>query len=171
MTSEERREKIIVSLERSNSPLTGSYLAKLYNVSRQVIVQDIAILRAAGYDIIATPQGYLIPRASQPRRITRVFAVKHGTDDIKDELNTIVDHGGRILDVIIEHPVYGEFKASLMMSSRSDVSAYLAAMQKLEAEPLSKLTEGVHLHTVEADSIVTLNQIEKALEQKGYLLS
>ena len=92
-------------------------------------------------------------------------------EDIKDELNTIVDYGGKILDVIIEHPVYGEFKARLMMSSRRDVSAYLATMEKEEAEPLSKLTEGVHLHTVEADSIAVLNQIEKVLDEKGYLLN
>jgi transcriptional regulator of NAD metabolism len=171
MTSDERREKIVAAIERSNSPLTGAYLAKLYHVSRQIIVQDIAILRAAGHDIIATPQGYLMPRISQPQRVTRVFAVKHGTDVIKDELETIVDYGGKILDVSIEHPVYGEFKASLMMSTRHDVEAYLDTMQKEEAEPLSALTEGVHLHTVEADSIAVLNQIEKVLDQKGYLLN
>ena len=171
MTSEERRDSILASLKKSNSPLTGASLAKLYNVSRQIIVQDVAILRAAGHDIIATPQGYLIPRTSQTQKVTRVFAVKHGPEDIKDELNTIVDYGGKILDVIIEHPVYGEFKARLMMSSRRDVSAYLATMEKEEAEPLSKLTEGVHLHTVEADSIAVLNQIEKVLDEKGYLLN
>jgi transcriptional regulator of NAD metabolism len=171
MTSEERRDRIIASLQRSDSPLTGASLANIYNVSRQIIVQDIAILRAAGNDIIATPQGYMIPRISQPRRATRVFAVKHRPEDIKDELNTIVDYGGKVLDVIVEHPVYGEFKASLMMSSRSDVAAYLATMEKEEAEPLSKLTEGVHLHTVEADSIAILNQIQKVLDQKGYLLN
>jgi len=171
MTSDERRDKIIASLKQSNSPLTGASLAKQYKVSRQIIVQDIAILRAAGHDIIATPQGYLIPRTNQTRSITRVFAVKHNPEDIKDELNTIVDYGGKVLDVIIEHPVYGEFKASLMMSSRRDVAAYLATMEKEEAEPLSKLTEGVHLHTVEAESIAILNQIEKILEVKGYLLS
>ena len=171
MTSEERREKIKVYLERSNTPLTGTYLASLFNVSRQIIVQDIAILRAAGNDIIATPQGYIMPRSSQPRRLTRVFAVKHSPEDIRDELNAIVDCGGKVLDVIIEHPVYGEFKASLMMSSRRDVEIYLAAMEKEGAEPSSKLTEGVHLHTVEADSIEILDNIEKVLEQKGYLLN
>jgi len=171
MTAEERRDKIIASLKRSNTPLTGTYLANLFNVTRQVIVQDIAILRAAGYEIIATPQGYMIPRSSQPRGLTRVFAVKHGTEHIKDELNAIVDCGGKVLDVIIEHPVYGEFKASLMMSSQRDVEIYIDTMEKMGAEPLSKLTEGVHLHTVEADSIAVLDKIEKVLKQKGYLLN
>ena len=133
-------------------------------------VQDVAILRAAGYDIIATPQGYLIPRAGQTQRITRVVAVKHSRDEIEDELTTIVDLGGRILDVIIEHPVYGEFKGRLMTSSRSDVRTYLKTMEREEAKPLSSLTEGVHLHTIEADSVPILDRIEKALREKGYLL-
>ena len=99
-----------------------------------------------------------------------MIAVKHGQNDIAEELNTIVDYGGKILDVIIEHPVYGEFKTRLMLSTRNDVKAYLDAMKKEEAEPLSALTEGVHLHTIEADSITILNEIEKILVQKGYLL-
>jgi transcriptional regulator of NAD metabolism len=170
MTSEQRRDSIISAIERSSLPLTGAYLAKLYNVSRQIIVQDIAILRAAGYDIIATPQGYIMPRSNQPQRISRVMAVKHRHSEIEDELNTIVDLGGRILDVIIEHPIYGEFKGRLLMSSRSDVRAYLEIMEKEEAEPLSALTEGVHLHTIEAESVPVLDRIEKALREKGYLL-
>ena len=71
---------------------------------------------------------------------------------------------------MVEHPVYGEFKARLMLATRNEVSSYLAAMRKEEAEPLSALTEGVHLHTIEADSIDVLNRIEEALKQKGYLL-
>jgi transcriptional regulator of NAD metabolism len=170
MTSEQRRDRIILAIAESSTPLTGANLAKLYNVTRQVIVQDVAILRAAGYDIIATPQGYIMPRSSQPQRISRVMAVKHSHSEIEDELNTIVDLGGRVLDVIIEHPVYGEFKGRLMMSSRSDVKAYLEMMAREEAEPLSALTEGVHLHTIEADSIPVLDRIENALREKGYLL-
>ena len=170
MTSEKRREIIVADLKRSDTPLTGAFLAKQYQVSRQIIVQDVAILRAAGQDIIATPQGYLMPKVNQHQRMTRVFAVKHSQNDIEDELNTIVDYGGKILDVIIEHPVYGEFKTRLMLSTRNDVKAYLDVMKKEEAEPLSALTEGVHLHTIEADSITILNEIEKILEQKGYLL-
>jgi transcriptional regulator of NAD metabolism len=170
MTSEKRRESIITDLKRSDTPLTGAYLAKQYQVSRQIIVQDVAILRAAGNDVIATPQGYLLPKVNQAQRVTRVLAVKHGQNDIEDELNTIVDYGGKILDVIIEHPVYGEFKTRLMLTTRNDVMAYLESMKKEEAEPLSALTEGVHLHTIEADSIMILNEIEKVLMNKGYLL-
>lgn len=170
MTSEERRESIVNAIERSSVPLTGAQLAKAHKVSRQVIVQDIAILRAAGHDIIATPQGYMMMSVVQPQGISRVMAVKHSYNKIGDELTTIVDLGGRILDVIIEHPVYGEYKGRLMITSQRDVKAYLEAMKKEDAEPLSALTEGVHLHTIEADSIQVLDRIERVLREKGYLL-
>jgi len=170
LTSEQRRERIITSIEGSKTPLTGTYLAKLYQVSRQIIVQDIAILRAAGYEIIATPQGYMKMRYNQMQRITRVVAVKHSNSDIEDELMAIVDLGGRILDVIIEHPVYGEFKGRLMVSSISNIRSFLTAMEKEDAEPLSALTEGVHLHTIEADSVDILDKIEEVLQIRGYLL-
>lgn len=169
MTSGQRRDKILAAITDAKVPITGSALAGLFNVSRQVIVQDIAVLRAAGYDIIATPQGYIVPGAFQTRP-TRVMAVKHGYDQIEDELMAIVDLGGRVLDVIIEHPVYGEFKGRLMLSSPSDVRAYMQLMKQSDAEPLSVLTEGIHLHTIEADSERVLDRIEEMLAERGYLL-
>lgn len=169
MSAKKRRKSIIDQIKSSSSPITGSELAKGYGVSRQVIVQDIAILRASGYEIIATPQGYMIPSAYQ-QRVSRVMAVKHSQEQIEDELMTIVDLGGKVVDVIIEHPIYGEYKGSLQLSSPSDVRAYLKIMEKNDAEPLSALTEGVHLHTVEAESQETLDRIESALNKKGYRL-
>ncbi|MGI6538197.1 MAG: transcription repressor NadR [Caldicoprobacterales bacterium] len=171
MTAEQRRKSIVDAITRSSEPLTGAYLAGKYQVTRQVIVQDIAILRAAGYDIIATPRGYIIPLSNQPKKFTRVFAVKHNHEGMEEELYAIVDCGGRVLDVIIEHPVYGEFKASLLLSTRRDVDLFIETMKKEEAEPLSALTEGVHLHTIEADSHEILNEIEEILKQRGYLLN
>lgn len=169
MSAKKRRKSIIDQIMSSSSPITGSELAKGYGVSRQVIVQDIAILRASGYEIIATPQGYMIPSAYQ-QRVSRVMAVKHNHAQIGDELMSIVDLGGKVLDVIIEHPIYGEYKGSLQLSSPSDVRAYMKVMDKNDAEPLSALTEGIHLHTVEADTIEILDAIEKVLIDKGYLL-
>ncbi len=170
MTSAQRRERILAAISDARAPITGSALAGLFNVSRQVIVQDIAVLRAAGYDIIATPQGYIMPGMIQAARPTRVMAVRHGRDQIEDELMAIVDLGGRILDVIIEHPIYGEFRGRLMLYSPSDVRAYMQLMEQNDAEPLSALTEGVHLHTIEADSEQVLDRIEDMLTKKGYLL-
>lgn len=171
MSADERRQKIVNIIRESARPVTGTYLAGLLGVSRQVIVQDIAILRAAGEEIIATPQGYMIPQNMYPRRYRRVIACKHSEDGIEDELMTIVDLGGTVLDVSVEHGVYGEFKARLMIKSPSDVRAFMEAMRRENAEPLSSLTEGVHLHTIEADDPALLDRIEEALREKGYLLS
>lgn len=170
MDAESRRENILHTIRSSTEPLTGAQLARKFDVSRQVIVQDIAILRAAGNEIIATPQGYIMPSLPRLKAYRRVMAIKHSSSDMEDELMTIVDLGGKVLDVIIEHPFYGEFKGLLMIKSPSDVRSFIAKMKEAEAEPLSALTEGVHLHTIEADSPEILDKIEKALKDKGYLL-
>jgi len=171
MESIDRRESILSDIINSKKPLTGGFLAGKYNVTRQVIVQDIAILRAAGKEIIATPQGYILPRYHETKTFNRIIASKHDVAGMEDELTTIVSHGGSVLNVIIYHPLYGEFKGQLMISSIQDVHSFISRMNKEGAEPLSSLTEGVHLHTIEADSIEILDEIENALEKKGYLLS
>lgn len=169
--AENRRQEILKVIITSNEPLTGSYLAGMLGVSRQVIVQDIAILRAAGNEIIATPQGYMVPKHVHPKRYCRVVACKHSEAGIEDELMTVVDLGGTVVDVIVDHRVYGEFKAQLMVKSPSDVRSFVEAMKREDAEPLSSLTGEVHLHTIEADTLELLDRIEKALDNKGFLLS
>lgn len=170
MDSVDRREAILSDIVNSNKPLTGGMLAGKYNVTRQVIVQDIAILRAAGHEIIATPQGYIIPKYNDSKTVSRIIASKHDVEGIEDELITIVEHGGSVLNVIIYHPLYGEFKGQLMISSIQDVHNFIRRMNKEGAEPLSSLTEGVHLHQIEANNIEILDKIEEALDKKGYLL-
>lgn len=169
MDGEKRKEKILEEILKSDRPLTGGYLSQLFNVSRQVIVQDIALLRAAGNDIIATPQGYMHPE-SLGQRPQRTIACSHHFEGMKEELTTIVDLGGKIIDVVIEHPVYGEFKGQLMIGSRRDVADFVARMEDADAEPLAALTEGVHIHTIEADDEETLDLIETILTEKGILL-
>ena len=51
MDGNKRRQAIIDILKNSLQPVSGTYLAKTLQVSRQVIVQDIALLRAGDYDI------------------------------------------------------------------------------------------------------------------------
>ncbi len=171
MDAENRRGQLLALLQANSSPITGSSLAKQLGVSRQVIVTDVAILRAEGHDILATPQGYVIP--SESAVLSRTIAVMHSSDpkDIERELNLIVDNGGRIRDVIIEHPLYGDLRGFLMIKSRKDVQEYLAKLLASEAEPLSVLTEGVHLHTIEAEDDETLKHIEQQLEAAKLTLS
>lgn len=166
---EERRNRIAEILKDKEQAVSGSELAKMFGVTRQVIVQDIAILRAKGLKILSTPQGYII-EVSKKDTVKRVFASRHGYDRTEEELNLIVDNGGKVLDVIVEHPFYGELKGLLMLSSRYDVIKFMECIKEGKAMLLSSLTEGVHLHTVEAGSEDSLNRIEKVLHEKGFLI-
>src|SRR5690554_5124116 len=152
MNAWERRGKILETLNKNMKPVKGTELSKKFNVSRQIIVQDIALLRARGEDILATPQGYIIPKVYKENKLIRKIVCKHeGYDEIEDELKTIVDLGGKIVDVIVEHPLYGEIKSPLEISSRLDLQEFMDNLRETKAEPLSSLTEGIHIHTIEVD--------------------
>ncbi len=171
MNSGERREKILKLLNKTVKPIKGTVLAEKMGVSRQIIVQDIAILRAKGHDIFATPQGYFIPQIASDNKMVKKIVCKHtGYEEIEDELKTIVDMGGKVLDVIVEHPIYGEIKSSLMVCSRLDVAQFMNSLKETGAEPLSALTEGVHIHSIEVEDEKIFKKIEKALKRKNYLI-
>jgi len=171
MKAWERRERILRDLKKNNGPIKGTELAQQYNVTRQVIVQDVALLRARGENVLATPQGYIIPKVGEDNRIVKKIVCKHaGYDEIEDELMTIVDLGGRIIDVIVEHPVYGEINGSLEISSRLDVEEFMSSLRKTNAEPLSSLTDGIHIHTIETRDEESFKRIKKALKDRGYLI-
>ena len=162
MSGKERREEILQRITNSKTPVSGAALAKSCEVSRQVIVQDIA-----GYDVIATNRGYI---CSSPVRETRVFEVNHTDEQMQDELNTIVDFGGVVLDVIVRHEVYGELRAELNISSRNKVALFMEEIRQGKSRPLQNLTPGEHFHTVSADSAQTLDLIEEELRKKDYLV-
>jgi len=171
MDSKERREEILNILCNWEGPVKGTELAEKLGVSRQVIVQDIAILRAGGEKIIATPQGYIMLKNGEGKLIKSIVCKHSGYDEIEDELNTIVDMGGKALDVIVEHPLYGEIKSPLMISSRLDVSDFMKNLIKTKAEPLSSLTDGVHIHTIEVEDERTFEKIVNSLKEKKYLIT
>ncbi|SNX53103.1 transcription repressor NadR [Thermoanaerobacterium sp. RBIITD] len=169
MNTFERRNKIKEILKNTKGPIKGTSLASMMDVTRQVIVQDIAILRAEGLKVLSTPQGYVLD-VLEKSKLKRVIASKHYYDRTEEELNIIVDNGGKVLDVIVEHPYYGELKGLLMLSSRYDVEKFMECLKDGKASLLSSLTEGIHLHTIEADSKETLDRIEKELKAKGFLI-
>lgn len=172
MDAKERRKKIIEILEKRKKPIKGTDLARELDVSRQVIVQDVAILRAKGENILASPQGYLNPLAYGQDKITKTIACKHSNnDEIAEELQIILDHGGKILDVIVEHPVYGEIKSQLQIGSKYDLEEFLKNLKTTKAEPLAALTDGVHIHTIEVKDHETFNKIKKELLEKKYLIN
>ena len=140
-----RRDKIMEILENSTAPVKGAELAKMVEVSRQVVVQDIAVMRAQGLDIMATPQGYLLNRQPQERSCVRIFACQHvGMQAMRDELETIIAYGGYVRNVLVEHPIYGEITGNLFLGSLYEVSQFMEKVQSVEAIPLSALTKGVH---------------------------
>lgn len=170
MEGQERREKILELLNLSDEPISGSEFAKNLGVSRQVIVQDIALLRAVNKNILSTTKGYMLYQREN-QKVNRCFPVLHTTDQIEDELCTIVDNGGKILDVIVSHNVYGTISADLIISTRQDVYDFVNKVNSKKTVPLKELTHNQHFHTVEADSEQILDRIELALQQKGYLVS
>lgn len=169
MTGEERRKKIIEILRGSEEPVSGAELSKRLNVSRQVIVQDIALLRAVNRNIISTTKGYVL-YYQEIQKVNRCFLVKHSDGQIEDELCTIVDNGGKVLDVIVMHDIYGEISTGLIIKNRQDVYDFIEKLKGNRTMPLMELTGGVHLHTVEADSEAILDSIEKKLRDKNYLV-
>lgn len=171
MEGEKRREKIMETLRQERTPVPGTELAARMGVSRQVIVQDIALLRASYQNIISTNRGYLLyvepPAQRMCRRIVRV---RHRREDIVRELDCIVDNGAKVLNVIVEHKIYGQLVGDLLIRSRADVRRFMQRVEEYGTRPLTDLTEGVHFHTIEAEQEETLDAVEQALEEEGFLL-
>ena len=171
MDARERRKKIIEILNENEKPVKGTDIAKRLEVSRQIIVQDVAILRAKGENILATPQGYLTPRAYGEDKITRTIACKHSNNsEIREELEIILEYGGKILDVVVEHGVYGEIRSQLQIGSRHDLEEFIKNLEATNAEPLAALTDGVHIHTIEVKDDETFGKIKERLLEKKYLI-
>lgn len=168
---EERRTFLLNLLKESVSPITGSELAAKTNVSRQVIVGDITLLKARNEPIIATSQGYIyLQQQGTAPTFERIIACKHMPEDVEAELNLLVDLGITVKDVKIEHPVYGDLTASIMVSNRQEVKQFMDKIQNTNASYLSELTSGIHLHTISAGKEETLTEAEVELKKAGFLI-
>ena len=168
MEAQKRRDGIAAMLERADGPVSASALAKEFSVSRQVIVGDVALLRAAGLDIAATPRGYVLPARLAGHKFA--VATSHDAAQMRDELNAIVDQGCTVEDVTVEHPIYGQITAPLHLSSRYEVEQFIRRCEEEAAVPLSLLTDGVHLHTVVCQDAACEERVKDALRSAGILL-
>jgi transcriptional regulator of NAD metabolism len=139
-------------------------------VSRQVIVNDVAILRASGEPILGSPRGYVMTEATDETPVATI-ACRHDPDGWRQELEILVDRGIAVIDVVVEHPLYGELIASLLVETRADIERYLAALDGDDALPLSALTGGVHLHHVRAPNPDALEAARRELDEAGLLLT
>lgn len=169
MNASERRQKIEHLLRSADGPLSASNIASCFAVSRQIIVGDIAIMRAGGLRILATPRGYILEQDGKPVYFERPIACLHDAAHVADELYTVIDQGGAVIDVTVEHSVYGEISAPLHLFSRFDVDTFLFKLESSHARPLSALTDGVHLHRIRCADEAVFRRVEQALRQKGYL--
>ena len=168
MRAEERRQAILEFLQAAEQPVSATVLSNRFAVSRQIIVGDIALLRAGGAAISATPRGYVT--AQEAAGLIRQVAVQHTAGQMGDELNAMVDQGCTVLDVIVEHPVYGQLTGPLQLASRYDVQQFLSRCARSDARPLSELTEGIHLHTLSCPDAAAFARVLEDLRRLGILL-
>lgn len=167
--TEKRREALVKVLMESGEPLTGTQLAQVFKVSRQVIVQDIAVLRAGGAQVVGGLNGYWIPEETAVS-LKKTFVSKHTGDTLmEEELQIVVDYGGKMLSIAVNHPLYGDIVCPLVIKSREDIRTFMERLKDERATPLSALTEGVHYHTIEIDSEAAYQKMFSELKRRGFV--
>ena len=166
MNGQERRIAIVEYIRNSATPVSGTKLAEVLGVSRQVIVQDIALIRAGGDEVMSTNRGYVLNESSAVRRI---FYVNHTDEELETELCTVVDMGGKVINVMVEHGVYGKMEAELNLSSRRHIKSFMEDMECGKSSPLKNITSDDHAHLIEAESEEILDLIEEKFKELGIL--
>ena len=169
MKAAQRRAYIAQRLRQADCPLSATLLAEEMSVSRQIVVGDVALLRAGGEDILATPRGYILRQPAPGLRVQ--LPCRHTLAEMEEELCLMVDQGCVVEDVVVEHSVYGQLSGQLMVSNRYEVAQFLRRLSQSGARPLSELTQGIHLHTVRCPDQAALGRVRDALTQAGYLLT
>nr|WP_300186790.1 transcription repressor NadR [uncultured Agathobaculum sp.] len=171
MNAAERRTKITELLTQAEGPLSATALAAQCGVSRQIIVGDVALLRAGGLSVLATPRGYVLENTAVPAHAERRVVCRHDDDRLHEELYTVVDLGGALIDVTVEHAVYGQICAPLHIFSRYDADVFCEKVRHPDGRLLCGLTGGIHLHTLRAPDQATLDRVVHGLQDKGFLLT
>lgn len=167
MKANERRSEILSLIANSQHPVTANFLSGKYSVSRQVIVQDVAILRAQGYGVISTNRGYVLGGEINAER---VFKCRHTLQELIPESEIIISRGGCIQDIFVNHRVYGKISARLELSTMRHAEELYRSLVSGASRPLMSVTDGYHYHTVSAPDEGVLDDIEKALRAAGYLI-
>ncbi len=166
MKALDRRKAIANRLLSAKEAISGGALSEEFGVSRQIIVRDITVLKGSGYDILSTHSGYVIQKSPLKER---VFKLRHTTEQTEDELETIVDLGGTVVDVFVWHKVYGKVVAPLNIFSRLHVKQFIEGVRSGKSSELMNITGGYHYHTVRAESEEALDRIGDALNARGYI--
>ena len=168
MKAEDRRNAILQMLRSSDRPLSASYMAAVFSVSRQIIVGDVALLRAAGTEVRATPRGYILENEC-PKGIMRRIVCRHSPVEMEKELMIFVDNGCSVMDVIVEHPLYGQLTGELSLSSRYDVQQFVKRSEEMGAKSLCMLTDDIHIHTLKVPDEAAYARVSVELQAAGIL--
>lgn len=168
MNAAQRRAYIMQRLHDATQPVSATVLSGELSVSRQIIVGDVALLRASGEAIIATARGYQVERRQGGTRYT--VACRHDGAGMERELNLMVDHGCTVETVTVEHSVYGQLMGRLDISSRYDVRDFIRRVEESGAKPLSDLTDGIHLHALVCPSEAAFQALLEALREAEILV-
>ena len=166
MKANERRKAIVNLLLSEQEALSGSTLSERFGVSRQIIVQDITVLKGMGYDILSTHNGYIMQKSPLKERVLKLH---HTTEQTEDELSLIVGLGGTVVDVFVWHKVYGKMEAKLNIFSDLHVKQFIEGVRTGKSSELMNITGGYHYHTIRADSEEILDRIENVLRERGYI--
>ena len=166
MKVNERRKAIVNLLLSEQEALSGSALSERFGVSRQIIVQDITVLKGMGYDILSTHNGYIMQKSPLKERVLKLH---HTTEQTEDELSLIVGLGGTVVDVFVWHKVYGKMEAKLNIFSSFQVKQFIEGVRTGKSSELMNITGGYHYHTIRAESKETLDRIENVLKERGYI--
>ena len=168
MKADERRKEIVSILMSQESPVSGRELSSVLGVSRQIIVHDIAVLKASGFDILSTHSGYVVKDSPL---CERVFKVRHSSVQTEDELSLIVELGGTVVDVFVWHKVYGKIKVDLNIFSKLSIENFIEGIKSGKSSELMNLTDGYHYHTVRSESETILDMIEAELSKRNYIVT
>ena len=166
MKAAERRNAIVNLLLSEQGAVSGSALSERFGVSRQIIVQDITVLKGMGYDILSTHNGYIMQKSPLKERVLKLH---HTTEQTEDELSLIVGLGGTVVDVFVWHKVYGKMEAKLNIFSDLQVKQFIEGVRTGKSSELMNITGGYHYHTIRADSEEILERIENVLKERGYI--
>lgn len=164
MNASDRRAEILKLLSSADGYINATKLSELFGVTRQIIVSDIALLRANGNSIASTQHGYTIDRTDRPG-IEFTVVCKHTLDQVCDEFYAVVDNGGKVENVTVEHPLYGQISVELDISSRFDADDFVARAKEAKASQLSDLTGGVHVHTIWVKDNAAKDRIVRKLNE------
>ena len=167
MKANQRRSEILSLIGNSQNPVPANLLSEKYSVSRQVIVQDIAILRAQGYGVISTNRGYVLGSGVGAER---VFKCRHTLQELVSESEIIISNGGKVEDITVNHRVYGKISARLELTTPRHAEELYRSLVSGASKPLMSVTDGYHYHTVSAESEECLDKIEQELRRAGYLI-